>query len=368
MKKKMIIYMSKISVGGMERAFINLINMSNFTKNYEVTVYAPYSIEKTYLEELESKVKVIILCKGKWNLFGKMVCAFKMIIDLIKLTINPKPYDVSISYPYQHPILSLLARKASNNSVIFIHSNLKMKYGDKIGQQMKKMQYDKFSKVICVSNDALNCFKDLYPNYQGVSLTINNYIDGEAILKLSKEKKAIDVKHDNLITFINIARHEEKSKKITRIIEASNRLKRENYKFQVWLIGDGEDTPYYQKLIEKYHLEKEVLLLGKKINPYVYLKMADCFLLSSAYEGYGIVLDEARILDKPFISTTVADAKIIAEAGYGIICENSKGGVYQGMKEYLEKGYSLKVKFNYRDFNNRITKLLDETVSKKVKK
>lgn len=363
MKKKMIIYMSKMSVGGMEKVLINLINQSNFTKNYDVTIYMLYSKEEKMLKELQDKVNVKLLWHKDWSMLGKLVCSIKMLRDLIKLKITKSEYDVAICYPYQHQILSILTRNTSKNNMIFIHNNLKVRYGDKIKKYMKKLQYDKFAKVVCVSNDALNCFRELYPNYKGISVAINNYINGKEIIKLSDE--AIDDKitfSKDKITFINISRHEEQAKKISRIIEASNRLKKEKKKFQVLLIGDGENHQEYKDLISKYNLEKEVLLLGKKINPYAYLKKSDCLIMSSYYEGYGIVLDEARILNKPFISTDVADAKLIADEGYGILCENSENGVYQGMKKFLENGYCIKKKFNYEEFNNNITKLLDEVV------
>ena len=367
MKKKMIIYMSKLSVGGMERALLNLIKQSNFTKNYDVTIYVLYSIEENYLKELQEKVKVELLWKKEWNILGKIVCSIKMMKDLIKLKLNKSKYDVAICYPYQHKILSILTRNTSKNNIIFIHNNLKVRYGKDLEKQKKKLQYDKFAKVICVSNDALKVFKEIYPNYNGISVAINNYIDGKQILELSNEnpEEKLEISKNKKI-FISIARHEEQAKKITRIIEASYKLKKENKKFQVLLIGDGENHQEYKELINKYKLEKEVLLLGKRMNPYSYLKQSDCLILSSEYEGYGIVLDESRILNKPFISTDVADAKLIASEGYGIICENSSDGVYNGMKDYLENGYTLKSKFDYKKFNSKITKLLDDIVERQV--
>lgn len=363
MKKKMIIYMSKFSIGGMEKALINLINKSNFTKNYDVTVYALYSLEEEYLKELESKVKVKLLWSKEWNFIAKITCVVKIIKDIIKLKLTKNKYDVAICYPYQHQILSILTRLSSSNNIIFIHNNLKQKYGNDIHKQMKKLQYDKFSKVVCVSTDALNCFKKLYPNYNGICVAINNYINGEEIIKLSHQKtnEGLSIEKDK-VTFINIARHEEASKKISRIIEASNKLKKEKKKFRVLLIGSGEDHQQYEELINKYNLHKEVLLLGKKINPYSYLNISDCLIMSSEYEGYGIVLDEARVLNKPIITTDVADAKLITEEGYGILCENSNKGVYNGMKQFLETGYKLKNKFDYQKFNNKITASLDEIV------
>ena len=361
MKKKMIIYMSKMSIGGMEKVLLNLLKQSNFTKNFDVTVYMLYSKESSYLKELESMVNVKLLWKYKWNVIGKLICALKIGVKFFKLSVIKNKWDVSICYPYQHPILAKLALISSKNNIIFIHNNLELKYGNKLKNHCKKMKFDKFAKVVCVSNDALNSFKDIYPNYKGKAVTINNYINGAEILLKSKDI-INDLDNDNLVTFINIARHEEVAKGISRIIKASKTLKEEGYKFRVVLVGDGEDHQYYENLVLKFNLEDIVLLVGNKVNPYPYLKESDCFILSSYYEGYGIVLDEARILNKPIITTDVADARLIVEEGYGILCDNNDNAIYDGMKKYLDDGFTLKKKFDYVKFNNKITKLLDNIV------
>ncbi len=362
MNKKMIIYMPKLSVGGMEKALVNLLNMSDLTKKYKILLYLGYSTEKKYLDDIPEDVEIKLLCKGKWNLFGKILCLIKMIGTYLYLTITRKKYDCAISYAYQHGILAMLARKSSDNNIIFIHNDLLSSRTDKELKKMKKrLKFDLFKKVVCVSDKALDSFKKIYPDYKGKVVSIYNYIDGATILKKSNEK-VNDIKKESITTFINIGRHEEKAKKITRIIEASNILIKKGYKFRVILVGDGQDHNLYIDLIKKYNLENTVILLGKKVNPYPYLKLSDCFVLSSQYEGYGIVIDEARILGVPVISTDVADAKKIMNEGFGILCDNSEEGIINGMKSFLEKGYKIKNKFDYNRFNDEITEKLNDFV------
>ena len=361
-KKNMIIYMPKLSVGGMEQALINLLNMSSFKDKCNIDLYLGYSVEKKYLDSIPKEVNIILLCKGKWNVLGKIVASFKMVLTYFNLLINRDAYDISICYAYQHGILSKLSRLSSNNTIIFIHNDLlKCRTPEELKKLKFKVKYDKFSKVVCVSDGAKKSFKTIYPNYKGQVMTINNYIDGEKILRLSKEKIK-DFKKSKITTFINVGRHEEKAKKVSRIIESSNKLFKEGYDFRVVLIGDGEDHKLYKSLIASYKLEKKILLLGKKVNPYPYFKYSDCFILSSEYEGYGLVLDESRILNIPIISTDVADSKKIMEEGYGILCKNSNEGIYKGMKKYLDEGYKIKSRFDYNKFNKEITEKLNKFV------
>ena len=168
---------------------------------------------------------------------------------------------------------------------------------------------------------------------------------------------------DKVPCFINVSRHYEKAKKITRIIDASKRLKDEGYNFKVWLVGDGEDTQEYINKIKECNLKDVVLLKGRQTNPYKFIKASDALVVSSDFEGYGMVIDEARVLNRPVISTDVADADLILKEGFGILTSNSLDGIYTAMKEFLDNGYNIKNKFDYTEFNkeidNRLVNLLE---------
>lgn len=354
MKKKLKINMPKLTIGGMERALLDLLNNSNICKDYEVDLLIGYNnLEKNYLDMLPKNINVNVLYTGKWGILGKGIVFLKLITQIL----FPKKYDVSISYAYQHGILALLTRRESKNNIIFIHNDLINAREPKALKKLcKKLKYEKFSKVVCVSECAKKAFLKIYPNYSGNIKVINNYIDYKDIEKKSKEK--IDLKKDKKITFLSVARHEDKHKKISRIIDATKKLKDEGYDFKVLLIGDGQDHKLYLDMISQYKVDN-IDVLGSRLNPFPYFKIADAFVFSSQYEGYGLVLNEARVLNLPIITTDVADAAMITKEGYGILCENSSDGVYVGMKEFLQNGYKLEKKFDAKKFNDRITKELD---------
>lgn len=354
MKKTLKINMPKLTIGGMERALVDLLNNSNVCKNYKVDLLIGYNnLEKNYLEMIPKNINVNVLYTGKWGIIGKAIVFLK----LIKEIVFPKKYDVSISYAYQHGILALLTRRESKNNVVFIHNDLiNARKPKELKKLCKKLKYEKFSKVVCVSECAKNSFMKIYPNYDGVIKVVNNYIGYKDIENKSKEK--IDLKKNKKVTFLSVARHEDKHKKISRIIEATKKLKDEDYDFEVLLIGDGQDHQLYLDMINQYNLNN-IKVLGSKLNPFPYFKIADAFVFSSMYEGYGLVLNEARVLNLPIITTDVADAAMITKEGYGILCENSKNGVYEGMKEFLQNGYKLDKKFDAKKFNDKITKDLD---------
>ena len=51
------------------------------------------------------------------------------------------------------------------------------------------------------------------------------------------------------------------------------------------------------------------MLLGKKENPYPYIKNCDIYALLSNYEGFGMSVIEAEILGKPILITDTAARK-----------------------------------------------------------
>ncbi len=374
-KPTMYITLPKLSVGGMEKSCINLLNLSDYTKHYDVTLVIGYIVDRELLGKLPDDIEIKILCKGRWNIFGKIIAGMNAIGEHIKFCFNFNKYNVSICYSHHHSVLAQITRKASNNNIGFVHNDLQKARTKK---QIAKMKFEKFNKIVCVSNASRQSFLEIFPKYIGKVVVINNYIDGEKILELAAE----DITEENIIKqleveekttiFINICRHLESAKKVSRILESSKKLKEEGYNFVVWLIGDGEDNSSYREYVEENYLSDTVIFFGKQINPYKYLKKADVFVFSSEFEGYGMVLDEARILGKDIITTDVADAKYITEDGYGILCENSLDGVYNGMKEYLDKGYTSGKKFDYKEFNTNITNALNdialEVITNKNKK
>ena len=359
-KKKMLIVLPKMSMGGMERSCANLLSLSNYNKNYDITLLIGYVVDDSLFKRLPNNIRIKILCKGKWNLFNKCLTALKYAFLYSKFFINRNKFDVSICYSHHHPVLAKLVRKASSNSIIFVHNDLEISRTQK---QIDKMKFDKFRRVACVSNAVKETFKEKVKNYSDSNIyVINNYIDGERIIDMSKETLLETDLKDNTITFINIARHLEQHKKIFRILKAANRLRNEGYDFRIWLVGSGPDTENYLKYVYNEKLEKIVEMLGTKTNPYNYLKQSSALVLSSAFEGYGMVLDEARILNVPIITTDVADARVITQSGYGILCDNSDEGVYIGMKKFMDEGYTIINKFDYISFNDQVTKMLDKIV------
>ena len=86
------------------------------------------------------------------------------------------------------------------------------------------------------------------------------------------------------------------------------------------VLGEGKERKYLEKLIAELKLKNKVLLPGNVDNPFVYMKYANFFVLSSRYEGLPMVLLEALACGIPVITTN-------CETGPSDIIENEENGL-----------------------------------------
>ena len=359
MKKKLLFTAYSLGLGGIEKALINLLNKLDYDR-YDVTLILEKK-DGMFLDMVPPlvKVKEYKISDNKIVILRKIYNRLKLIWWRIKLH---KSYDFSCAFTTYSIPCAHLALAGSNNSTLWVHNNYHIVYpNDKdLKEFLDGVMTQKFKRVVFVSKDNKD---DVCKHYSGIkekSLVCNNFIDGELILARSLEK--IDFRRSKNPLFINVGRHDEFQKRLTRIIDASKRLVKEGYRFQVMFIGDGSDSLMYEELIKGDNLENVILIMGSQKNPYPYYKIADAVLLSSEFEGYPVVFLEAMIMDKPILSTKVSDYEAL-DGMYGMFCEKDTDSVYKMMKKYLDDGFSIKEKFDYQKFNKEIEEKIDNMIN-----
>jgi glycosyltransferase involved in cell wall biosynthesis len=78
---------------------------------------------------------------------------------------------------------------------------------------------------------------------------------------------------------------------------------RENHPAHLLILGEGENRPALQSLIDRLGLKQDVNLMGFVQNPYPYMAHASSFVLPSRWEGLPTVLVEALYLGTPIVAT-----------------------------------------------------------------
>ncbi len=362
MKKRLVFFSYSLCIGGIENALVNLLNKINYDK-YEVTLYL---IKKE--GELLSKVNSNVLIKeyklsySNIKPLRKLINGSKRLIFRLK---NKNKYNFSCCYATYDLTCNKLAKIASSNSSIYVHSDYSNLYSSddfKAFYDLREM--DKFRKLIFVSNESRESFNRFYPELTSRSITINNFINDELILKKAEEP-IDDIKRTHKYLFTFVGRLDESSKRITKLLKLIMML-HAKYDVELWIIGDGKDREHYQKIIDECNMDY-VHMLGMKKNPYPYMKEADYIILTSIYEGFPVIYLESILLNKKILTTIdVTDNIISIEDNFGYILPQDIDGMYKKVDSILDND---PLNYKYIDFEslnelkmNDLEQIFDEVI------
>ena len=132
-----------------------------------------------------------------------------------------------------------------------------------------------------------------------------------------------------------------------------------------YIIGFGPDEAKIRSKIEEFHMQQRVILLGKKENPYPYIKECDVYIQPSRYEGKSVTVREAQMFGKPVIITEYSTAKSQLENGIdGMIVPISNQKCAEAICWVLENKdglHELEKNCKKRDYSNakEILKIYD---------
>ncbi len=139
---------------------------------------------------------------------------------------------------------------------------------------------------------------------------IENIVSKELIQKQANE---IDVKDEmrsesDFTKLLSIGRFTI-AKNFDNIPDICSRIIEKGQNVRWYIIGFGSDEELIKNKIKEFGMEKNVILLGKKENPYPYIKECDIYVQPSRFEGKAVTVREAQILQKPVVITDFSTAK-----------------------------------------------------------
>ena len=166
--KKILFGITSLTIGGAERVLVDLAN--ELCKKYEVTIFTIYpngEFEKT----LSPNIKRKSLYKMQYKDLNKMQkILIPLNIWLSKKRIYKKhikeDFDVEIAF-LEGPITRLFSTKNKKvKKIAWVHNDIGQVFGNNIKSKIKKFVdkkiYDKFDKIIFVSEDNKESFKKVY--------------------------------------------------------------------------------------------------------------------------------------------------------------------------------------------------------------
>ena len=341
------------------------------------------------LIEYDNKNEYILIFKNKINEeFEKIIkkeniqvkvmkCKNKLIASQLKLPLELYKIkaDRYIFLAFPAPILFL-----KNGIINAIHDMTAWLYPETMSKKglilFKALIYKAMKtsqRIITVSNSSKKDIERIFPKnnipidiiYNGIDNKFINFNFNEKVASRIRKKYNLNFKYILCLGTI------EPRKNIELLIDSYIELKKEkNIPFKLVLVG--RKGWKYNHIIEKIklnNLENEIIFTGFVDDldlPYVY-NMAECFILPSIYEGFGIPIVEAMSVGVPVIASNISSISEVLE-GNGILFENNnKKNLKKKILEVIncEKNNLEKIKL---DGYNRSKKFRWEVESKKLLK
>lgn len=367
--RRVLIASFDMEVGGVERSLISMLNNFDYKNNEvdlmlyshtgdfmnllpnkhnlldEIPQYATY--RKSIKEVIDEKRYILALTRILANLNSKIFAKVKRFDEpgyyqmqlmwkyaLPFLPKMDKEYDVAISYLWPHYFVA--EKVKAKKKIAWIHTDYSTIETDII---MDLKMWDKFDYIIAVSEECKNAFLNKYPSLQDKVKVIENITSPEFIRKMAEGSIEENIKNDNSFKLVSVARLSH-AKGIDNAVKALKIIHNRGLTNIKWyIVGYGGDEEMIQSLIKDNNLQDSFILLGKKINPYPYMKMADIYVQPSRYEGKAVTVGEAQILEKSVIITNYITAKSqVRENIDGYICELSVEGIADGLEKlYRDK-------------------------------
>lgn len=356
--KRLLFAAYSLDLGGIETALVTLLNYLK-KEGHEITLVLEKK-EGIFLDELDKEITVIEYRPSEHkNILKRKQKNLEKRLNFAKEYKNK--FDFAASFATYSLVSSFVARTASQNCALWCHADYLTLFNGDI-PSMKRffddLNYKEFKHIIFVSEEGKQSFLKVFPKMKDIVISCNNLIDYQKIIQKSKEK--IELEKTKEITFLNLGRHDEKQKRLSRLIEASKKLSDDNYRFRVLFVGEGPDTDKYKKMVLEKGLGDKLIFCGAQKNPYPYFKISDCAIITSDYEGFPVVFIESFVLEKPIITTNVSDSKEQVEGKFGMVTEKSVEDIYEKMKLFMLRGYQMKEKFDPEVYNKQIIRKLEE--------
>lgn len=341
--KKILFAIPSLDSGGAERLLVDFVK--NIDKSmYDVYVFSIYA-GGLYTEEIKknSHYYHAVSISDKDTLWNKIFNRIKRALvrhlpaDLFyRIFIGRERFDVEVSFLEGWTTKFISASNNVNSKkVAWIHTDMiKNPHADFAFRSLQKQEkcYQKYDKIICVSEQTKKQFEKKFENNKYLADVIHNPIDLSSIRQKSQEKIS-DCWNEDSFNIVVVGRL-VKVKGQERLIHVLKEKIFENINFCLHIIGEGEERKRLEREAHTLINTGKCRFWGLQKNPYKFIAKSDLCICPSYAEGFPISIIEVLALHKIMLATECAGVREVLEDGkYGYICENSSEGLKQGIME-----------------------------------
>lgn len=242
-------------------------------------------------------------------------------------------YDLAISFLTPHNIV--LDKVRAKKKICWIHTDYTQ---IDVNRELEIPVWNGYDHIISISEDVTRTFCQVFPALEHKIVGIENILSDKFVRQRADEGQPADMeKEKDGHTLLTIGRYSY-PKKLEGIPMICRYLINKGLQIKWYIIGYGGSDEYIRKAIREESMEQHIFLLGKKANPYPYIKACDWYVQPSRYEGKSVVVREAQILCKPVIVTAYPTANSQIRDGVdGVIVplpvEECAEGIYRSITD-----------------------------------
>ncbi len=344
--RKVLFVIASLHYGGAERALSNI--MTHFPDHWEIDIL----INNETMVEFPYKGNLLSL---SLPVFGDRKTPIYFLRETIKRARvlkkmkRVKDYDACISFLDSANISNVLSGNKYCKTIISMRLNMTSEKSGLLYRvsalPLMKLLYNHADKIVAVSREIEQDAKARFHIPDEKITTIVNGYDVAKIAEQAQRKPENAMPFEGKRLVVTVGRLDSQ-KGQWHLIRAFSEVAAREPDALLCVVGTGDCEPYLKRLIQLYHLEKQVLLAGFSDNPFWYDAQAEVFVLPSMYEGFPNALAEAVCCGAPCIATDfhsgareilapemdVMGAQVteITETSYGILTPLCSGTMYKG--------------------------------------
>ena len=395
---KLFIAIHYLELGGAEFSLIGLLQSLDYSK-YDVDLFV-YSHRGELLEFIPKEVNLLpeikeyaqierplkdVIRDGYWKIaFARLESKLQFrrylrrnhpkdgsaILQYVSSAVSPYlpslgylgEYDLAISFLTPHNIV--LEKVKAKKKAAWIHTDYSR---IDVNTDMELPVWSSFDHIVSISPEVTKSFVGRFPSLEQKIIEIENILSAKFVREraelISPQEVALEMKRkEGETVLLSVGRFCE-AKNYDNVPDICRRIIAAGCPVKWYLIGYGGDEPLIRREIAEAGMEDNVIILGKKANPYPYIKACDIYVQPSRYEGKSVTVREAQILCKPVVITDYPTARSQVRDGVdGVIVPLDNEGCAAGIVSLIkdsERQVSLVEYEMVNDFGN-------ESVSRKI--
>ena len=363
---RVFVNMHYMELGGAERALLGLLNALDTSRvnvdlfvNQHTGEFMPLIPEKINLlpekrgyNAIERPMKQILLEGQLGVLYGRLKAkrlhakyhktltgeaakmdssGFQYVADAVQPFLpsleHLGEYDLAISFITPHNIV--LNKVKAKKKIAWIHTDYSTIHVD---VEKELPVWSGYDHIVSISPDCTRSFLKTFPSLKEKIVEIENILSPDFVRSQADLLDVRDELSPSGIKLLSVGRYTH-AKNYDNVPDIARLIVEAGFPDLRWyIVGFGSDEALIRQKIAEAGMKDHVILLGKKENPYPYIKACDVYLQPSRYEGKSVTVREAQILCKPVIVTDYPTAKSQIQDGVdGVIVPMDNEGCARGI-------------------------------------